>query len=689
MTFPIIDRLKIYDTSVELQKKYSNMEELEKSYAENVDDKEIHENLRVIFKTLREHDEKQTEVAPKKRETKAEQPPVVQVEGETEEQLNRRLSHRVITKRKFEDDGSDDHKKEGTPSSSITDDDCHPPSEKKFKSKKDETLEERFLTEIKDIHYLFKNASKNKVCAKCQVKGEGEEQTYRCSAKNCATWLHEACFEVVEKKKEQIRHKTGDSDDIILTEHLISFYTCESCHLNLKKCFVCNQTIEKEEPEIINCTSFDCKQSYHEKCLKFLPKNRKSACPQHGCHTCNAKNINKNGTLAKCVKCVASYHTDIFCIPAGSQVLSRTQIICPRHMTEKEKLLKKKPLNIDWCSVCTKSGSLICCDGCPNAFHSDCLPSKSCESEETFLCDECIEGRMPVYNSIVWAKVGHYRWWPAFVMLPWVVPLQIAKSQKFEREFCIRFFGSSDFYYITCERVFPYDTQNEDIYVAKSGNSRLDSAYYLALAEANDMMKILNAENEKKKDTKPKFYTKVTQNRAVAPVKLRKPGESALEKCECSSNDVSPCGRDSNCINMLLNVECSKSCPAGARCQNQKLRNRENVDLKIVRTMNRGFGAISVNDIPPDTFIVEYVGELIDNNELNRRMEHKIQHKEKEFYFLTIEGDLFVDAEFYANKSRFLNHSCNPNCETRKVIVDGNTRIGIFSNQVIKAVSRT
>jgi histone-lysine N-methyltransferase NSD2 len=235
-----------------------------------------------------------------------------------------------------------------------------------------------------------------------------------------------------------------------------------------------------------------------------------------------------------------------------------------------------------------------------------------------------------------------------------------------EREFCIRFFGSNDFCFATCERVFPYDLQSEDVYVnIKSGNKRLDALYHLALLEADQMTKILKVENERKieKDTKPKFYHKVTQNRPVAPVKLKKPGEQNLEICDCSPNDASPCARDSNCINMLLNFECDKSCPAGSKCQNQKLRNRENVEIKILKTKTRGFGAVCVKDVQPDTFIIEYVGELIDNAELNRRMEMKMKRKEREFYFLTVESDLFVDAEFYANKSRFLNHSCDPNCD--------------------------
>lgn len=92
--------------------------------------------------------------------------------------------------------------------------------------------------------------------------------------------------------------------------------------------------------------------------------------------------------------------------------------------------------------------------------------------------------------------------------------------------------------------------------------------------------------------------------------------------------------------------------------------------------------------MPIDTFVIEYVGELIDTDEKDRRMEKKMKNKEKDFYFLTIEGDLYVDAEPSGNLARFINHSCDPNCETRKMTVDGNTRIGIFTKKPVKAVSK-
>ena len=38
-----------------------------------------------------------------------------------------------------------------------------------------------------------------------------------------------------------------------------------------------------------------------------------------------------------------------------------------------------------------------------------------------------ITGRLPLYNDIVWAKWGAYRWWPALVLHPSFVPDNIEK----------------------------------------------------------------------------------------------------------------------------------------------------------------------------------------------------------------------------------------------------------------------
>jgi len=43
-----------------------------------------------------------------------------------------------------------------------------------------------------------------------------------------------------------------------------------------------------------------------------------------------------------------------------------------------------------------------------------------------------------------------------------------------------------------------------------------------------------------------------------------------------------------------------------------------------------------------------------------------------------------IDASQKGCLSRFINHSCNPNCETQKWIVKGFLKIGIFTKRLIK-----
>jgi len=97
-------------------------------------------------------------------------------------------------------------------------------------------------------------------------------------------------------------------------------------------------------------------------------------CPYHVCHTCSSDNPQDkrsrapNEKMARCVRCPSSYHASTLCLPAGSVILTASQIICPKHYKAPH-----PPLNAAWCFLCTRGGSLICCDTCPTSFHLECL----------------------------------------------------------------------------------------------------------------------------------------------------------------------------------------------------------------------------------------------------------------------------------------------------------------------------
>lgn len=64
---------------------------------------------------------------------------------------------------------------------------------------------------------------------------------------------------------------------------------------------------------------------------------------------------------------------------------------------------------------------------------------------------------------------------------------------------------------------------------------------------------------------------------------------------------------------------------------------------------------------------MEYVGEVLDADEFERRAMDYAKGKSPHFYFMSLKSDCIIDATVRGNISRFINHSCEPNAETQKV----------------------
>ena len=84
--------------------------------------------------------------------------------------------------------------------------------------------------------------------------------------------------------------------------------------------------------------------------------------------------------------------------------------------------------------------------------------------------------------------------------------------------------------------------------------------------------------------------------------------------------------------------------------------------MELRRSPIHGLGAFALRDIPKGTKIIEYVGEHINNAEADRRYDDESMKKHHTFLFI-LNSRTCVDAAFNGNESRFLNHSCDPNCE--------------------------
>ena len=52
-------------------------------------------------------------------------------------------------------------------------------------------------------------------------------------------------------------------------------------------------------------------------------------------------------------------------------------------------------------------------------------------------------------------------------------------------------------------------------------------------------------------------------------------------------------------------------------------------------------------------------------------------------YYMSLGQDMLIDATDMGNASRFINHSCDPNCEIQKWTTGYTSSVGVFANRDI------
>ncbi|XP_029915842.1 histone-lysine N-methyltransferase NSD3 isoform X2 [Myripristis murdjan] len=512
-------------------------------------------------------------------------------------------------------------------------------------------------------------------------------------------------------------------------------FTCLECRNGNHSCFSC-KTVGRE---VTRCSVAGCGCYYHEDCVRKLPGTTSSpgggfCCPQHTCSTCclerDLQRASK-GRLMRCIRCPVAYHTGDSCVAAGSVVLTHHIMICSNHGSAKRNGLLSSPINVGWCFLCArgllvqdltdtilssyaykshylltesnraelklpmipspssatkknvgKGGKLLCCDSCPASFHPECLEMEM--PEGAWSCSDCRAGKKPHYKQIVWVKLGNYRWWPAEICNPRLVPSNIQSLRHDIGDFPVFFFGSHDYYWINQGRVFPY-VENDKNFV--TGQININKTFKKALEEAARRFQELKAQRESREaleqernSRKPPPYKFIKSNKPVGKVQVHVADLSEIPRCNCKPTDKHPCNLDSQCLNRMLQYECHPQvCPAGDSCENQCFSKRLYAETEVIKTDGRGWGLRTNQALRKGDFVTEYVGEVIDSEECQQRIKRAHENHVTNFYMLTLTKDRVIDAGPKGNSSRFMNHSCSPNCETQKWTVNGDVRIGLFA----------
>ncbi len=94
----------------------------------------------------------------------------------------------------------------------------------------------------------------------------------------------------------------------------------------------------------------------------------------------------------------------------------------------------------------------------------------------------------------------------------------------------------------------------------------------------------------------------------------------------------------------------------------------------------QGTGAFAARNIKKGTRIIEYLGQRISWRTADKRYDDDKMGRHHTFLF-TIDEKIVIDGAVKGNAARFLNHSCDGNCEA----IDDRKRIFIEARKNIKA----
>lgn len=93
----------------------------------------------------------------------------------------------------------------------------------------------------------------------------------------------------------------------------------------------------------------------------------------------------------------------------------------------------------------------------------------------------------------------------------------------------------------------------------------------------------------------------------------------------------------------------------------------------VIKRSKTGLGLFAGRDFKKDETIIEYTGEVITDDEAQRRGGQ---------YLFELNDEWTIDGKGRNNIARYINHSCSPNCYP--TLTDDETQVFIYAKRCIK-----
>ncbi|KAH8742114.1 protein with 4 PHD domains plus a SET domain and associated cysteine cluster at the C-terminus [Cryptosporidium ryanae] len=531
----------------------------------------------------------------------------------------------------------------------------------------------------------------------------------KCYHPLCMRYFHTSClinpdrFNLNSKFIWRIKNSIGDSAGGACMQHKIYIGSIPLNMINVDR------------------NNYDSDLDYTKEILREY--DLKLICSRHFCDTCkdvlkksrskedeegHVNKIIRNKNLLKlddpddleyCIRCNTSYHYN--CLHPDSIRIAKGICICSRHVHDETDILTRE-FNMKDAKFCNERSKKSLINLCRDIKSTKGV-KLSHRIEILNLLNDCLDSSLfESVSSSPFELPGQSKDW---------VSLKLETSSMNNDKLAYRndygFIEIKKNIYAIDDELDCYQDQVSDNQEDVDDNEKED-------CENSDfeVMRNLGLKNSKKRAIGRKrkgnyfLFKQITSEKCVCSNKCDKDTcQNAAMFIECNSL---VCGLDSsiqskNCMNRIFNTSNNKSL-------SDKKRSIEK-NLKVFDAKEKGLGVYCQIHIPKDTFVVEYVGEVLKKDQYLNRVEwykkrelksskeinligpngdkidkndhefafNSLDIRERHWYCMEIGDDYIIDSTRMGNISRLINHSCEPNCVAQKWIVGNEYRIGIFS----------
>ncbi|KAF1389820.1 hypothetical protein PFLUV_G00077510 [Perca fluviatilis] len=105
--------------------------------------------------------------------------------------------------------------------------------------------------------------------------------------------------------------------------------------------------------------------------------------------------------------------------------------------------------------------------------------------------------------------------------------------------------------------------------------------------------------------------------------------------------------------------------------------------IRFSRSHIHEWGLFAMEPIAADEMVIEYVGQIIRQVVADMREQRYEEQGIGSSYLFRVDQETIIDATKWGNLSRFINHSCSPNCYAKIISVESQKKIVIYSRQPI------